>query len=83
MSKDIASAPLIGPIASVFGASPLGQAIKIPKTPAPPPPPPPAEMPDPGDVLKRKKREAAATAAVSGSGRAGTILSDIRDRLGG
>jgi len=84
MSKDV---PVIGPaltgIGTVFGASPMGQAMKIPSPPPPPPPPKPVEMPDPGDVLKKKRKEADVTASLSG-GRSGTILSDsIRDRLGG
>lgn len=83
MSKDIASVPVLGQVASVFGASPLGQAIKMPKTPPPPPPPAPSEMPDPGDVLKKKQRQQSAASLATG-GRAGTILSDsIKDRLGG
>lgn len=83
MSKDIpVIGPMTGAVGSLFGMSPMGQAIKIPSTPPPPPPPPPPEMEDPGDVLKKKRREQSAAALTTG-GRSGTILSDIKDRLGG
>lgn len=84
MSKEIASVPVLGQAASVFGASPLGQAMKV-KTPSPPPvpeAPKPTEMPDPGDELKKKQRQKQAASMVSG-GRASTILSDSLGKLGG
>lgn len=83
MSKSI---PVIGPLTQAVGSlfTPIagGGNISIPAAPEPPAPPPPTEMPDVGDVAKKKQRQRAATSSIL-SGRAGTILSDIRDKLGG
>lgn len=90
MSKDVLTS-----VGSVFGAPIAGisQAVQGPQVPdipeaaIPPAPPPLSEetataMPDPGDVMKKKKRQQATLKGITG-GLSSTILSDAVQKIGG